>query len=51
MSCKRVANGEAFDCEPQTFHFANMSASKVVVVPDSDTPETIKVEIDTDQVS
>lgn len=49
LSCKRVASGEAFDCETQTFHFTSVSTSKVVVVPDSDTPETIKVEIDTDQ--
>ncbi|XP_045113922.1 uncharacterized protein LOC123506110 isoform X2 [Portunus trituberculatus] len=49
LSCRRVASGEAFDCETQTFHFSHVSTSKVVVVPDSDTPETIKVEIDTDQ--
>ncbi|KAK8383000.1 hypothetical protein O3P69_011501 [Scylla paramamosain] len=49
LSCRRVASGEEFDCETQTFHFTHVSTSKVVVVPDSDTPETIKVEIDTDQ--
>ncbi|KAG0726604.1 Zinc finger and BTB domain-containing protein 24 [Chionoecetes opilio] len=49
LGCRRVSNGAAFDCETQTYHFSRVSVSKVVVVPDSDTLETIKVEIDTDQ--
>lgn len=51
LSCKRMSSGEAFDCETQTFHFSRASASTLVFVPNSNTPETIKVEIDTDQVS
>lgn len=49
LNCKRVSNGEAFDCETQTLHFSRMSSSKVVLLPDQqNASETIKMEIDTD---
>ncbi|XP_050725297.1 uncharacterized protein LOC127002785 isoform X2 [Eriocheir sinensis] len=48
LSCNRVPNGEAFDCETQTLHFSRVSSSTVVMVPDPNTTETIKMEIDTD---
>lgn len=48
LSCNRMPSGEVFDCETQTLHFSRVSGSTVVMMPDPNTTETIKVEFDTD---